>query len=72
MARIEAPAGAKAAGNSYSPEPVVTAPVVDSTEGRQLVVTGPLFELPQSRLRLGPCRLGHEAIALGYPLDQTL
>jgi hypothetical protein len=31
MARIEAPAGAKAAGNSYSPEPVVTAPVVDST-----------------------------------------
>jgi hypothetical protein len=31
MARIEAPAGAKAAGNSYSPVPVVTAPVVDST-----------------------------------------
>jgi hypothetical protein len=31
MARIEAPAGATAAGNSYSPEPVVTAPVVDST-----------------------------------------
>jgi len=31
MARIEAPAGAKAAGNSHSPEPEVTAPVVDST-----------------------------------------
>jgi len=40
MARIEAPAGAKAAGNSYSPEPVVTAPVVDSTGGSEARISG--------------------------------
>ena len=48
--RSEAPAPhAKAAGNSYSPRPTVTAPVPDSTDGQMRVgeEEGELLPLPE-------------------------
>ena len=47
MAWTEAPALAKAAGNSYSPRPTATAPVVDSTSNNCWDTSGPNGRFPQ-------------------------